>query len=46
VTPHVAGALGTEMRRLGEFAVAEIGRWLAGEPLAGVVRVEDLARIA
>ncbi len=46
VTPHVAGALGTEIRRLGEFAVAEIGRWLAGDPLAGAVRVEDLARIA
>jgi phosphoglycerate dehydrogenase-like enzyme len=46
VTPHVAGALGTEIRRLGEFAVAEIGRWLAGDPLVGAVRVEDLARIA
>ncbi|QUQ65601.1 hydroxyacid dehydrogenase [Kutzneria sp. CA-103260] len=46
VTPHIAGALGTEVRRLGEFAVAEIRRWLAGEPLAGAVRVEDLARIA
>jgi phosphoglycerate dehydrogenase-like enzyme len=46
VTPHIAGALGSEIRRLGEFAIAEIGRWLAGEPLIGAVRVEDLARIA
>ncbi|REH39439.1 phosphoglycerate dehydrogenase-like enzyme [Kutzneria buriramensis] len=46
VTPHVAGALGTETRRLGEFAVAEIGRWLAGFPLDGAVRAEDLARSA
>jgi len=46
VTPHVAGALGSEIRRLGEFAVDEIDRWLRGVPLRGEVQVEDLARIA
>jgi phosphoglycerate dehydrogenase-like enzyme len=46
ITPHVAGALGTEIRRLGEFAVDEIDRWLRGAPLRGEVQVDDLARIA
>ena len=46
VTPHIAGALGTEIRRLGAFAVDEVERWLAGEPLLGLVRSEDLAHIA
>ncbi|MER5889299.1 hydroxyacid dehydrogenase [Streptomyces sp. NPDC001941] len=46
VTPHIAGAMGTEMRLLGEFAVAELERWAAGAPLLGAVRKGDLARIA
>lgn len=46
VTPHVAGARGRELRRLGEFAVAEVGRVVAGEPLLGLVRGDELARIA
>nr|WP_308376929.1 hydroxyacid dehydrogenase [Streptomyces sp. ISL-99] len=46
VTPHIAGAMGTEVRLLGEFAVAEAERFLRGEPLLGEVRAEDLPRIA
>jgi phosphoglycerate dehydrogenase-like enzyme len=46
VTPHLAGAMGTEVARLGEFAVAEVERFAAGLPLAGAVRAGDLARIA
>jgi phosphoglycerate dehydrogenase-like enzyme len=46
VTPHLAGARGNELRRLGEFAVAEVGRLARGEPLAGEIRGDDLARIA
>jgi phosphoglycerate dehydrogenase-like enzyme len=46
VTPHVAGALGSEIRGIGAFAVDEVARWLAGEPLLGAVRADDLARIA
>jgi phosphoglycerate dehydrogenase-like enzyme len=33
LTPHVAGAAGTELRRLGRSAIAEVARVLRGEPL-------------
>ncbi|MFC9944034.1 hydroxyacid dehydrogenase [Streptomyces pratensis] len=46
VTPHIAGAMGTEVRLLGAFAVAETERFAAGERLLGEVRAEDLPRIA
>ncbi|GAA2014841.1 hydroxyacid dehydrogenase [Catenulispora yoronensis] len=46
VTPHLAGAMGTEVARLGEFAVAEVERFAAGLPLVGAVRASDLTRIA
>ena len=37
LTPHAAGALGTELARLGECAVDEVARLAAGEPLAFAV---------
>ncbi|WP_262414273.1 hydroxyacid dehydrogenase [Actinacidiphila acidipaludis] len=46
LTPHIAGCQGTEVRRLGAYAVDEVERWLRGEPLLGAVRAGDLARIA
>lgn len=46
LTPHVAGAAGNELRRLGDHAVDEVVRFAAGRPLTGEVRAEDLARIA
>ncbi|WP_327359346.1 hydroxyacid dehydrogenase [Streptomyces sp. NBC_01304] len=46
VTPHVAGAQGSEVRRLGEYAVAEVERYAAGAELWGRLRREDLARLA
>jgi phosphoglycerate dehydrogenase-like enzyme len=42
VTPHLAGAQGRELRRLGEFATAEVGRLLRGEPLRGNVQAHQL----
>lgn len=33
LTPHVAGSLDKECRRMGQYALAEARRWLAGEPL-------------
>ena len=33
LSPHIAGAVGDECRRLGEFTVAECARFLRGEPL-------------
>lgn len=46
VTPHLAGSRGRELRRLGEFAVAEVERLVRGEDLRGRVRGHDLDRIA
>jgi phosphoglycerate dehydrogenase-like enzyme len=46
VTPHIAGSRGRELRRMGEFAVAEVERLVRGEPLRGLVTEDDLARIA
>jgi phosphoglycerate dehydrogenase-like enzyme len=46
LTPHVAGALGNELHRLGDSAVAEIERYARGRPFAHPVTAADLARIA
>jgi phosphoglycerate dehydrogenase-like enzyme len=46
LTPHIAGSLGTEVSRMGDLAVAEIRRFVSGEPLAHEVREPDLERIA
>jgi phosphoglycerate dehydrogenase-like enzyme len=46
ITPHIAGALGRECRRLGQMAVDECRRFLHGEPLIGEVTREMMDRIA
>ncbi|WP_425544607.1 hydroxyacid dehydrogenase [Actinoplanes couchii] len=46
LTPHLAGAEGREVQRLGEFATAEIARFLRGDPLQGQIHLDHLARIA
>jgi phosphoglycerate dehydrogenase-like enzyme len=46
LTPHVAGALGTEVRRLGDAAIDEIARYAAGEPFAHPLTAADLDRVA
>ncbi len=46
LTPHVAGSLGNEIARMGDLAVAEVRRFLSGQPLEHEVREEDLERIA
>jgi phosphoglycerate dehydrogenase-like enzyme len=46
LTPHIAGASGTEIYRMTDLIIEEIGRYLRGEPLRHEVRQEDLARIA
>ncbi len=33
ITPHIAGSIGPECRRLGDSVVAELRRYLRGEPL-------------
>jgi len=46
LTPHIAGAMGTETQRMATLALDEIERFAKGEPLAHEIRLEDLARIA
>ena len=46
VTPHVAGAMGNELRRLSELAVVEVERYAAGEPPVYPVVAADIDRIA
>lgn len=46
VTPHVAGAAGTELHRLADLAVEEVERFVRGEPPLHPVRRQDLDRIA
>ncbi|WP_272868247.1 NAD(P)-dependent oxidoreductase, partial [Mangrovactinospora gilvigrisea] len=46
LTPHLAGALGNEVPRLGEAALAELHRYAAGQALDHEVRPEDWDRIA
>jgi phosphoglycerate dehydrogenase-like enzyme len=46
VTPHLAGSQGRELRRLGDFTVAEVARFVRGEPLHGAICFSDLHRIA
>jgi phosphoglycerate dehydrogenase-like enzyme len=46
LTPHIAGAMGSEIRALGEFAVAEVERLVTGEPLLGQVSAAELHHIA
>lgn len=46
LTPHVAGSLGGELRRLGDFVLDELERYAAGAELLGRVLPETLPSIA
>jgi phosphoglycerate dehydrogenase-like enzyme len=46
LTPHIAGAMGTETQRMGTLALDEIERFTRGEPFRYSIRKEDLGRIA
>ncbi|WP_410792346.1 hydroxyacid dehydrogenase [Kribbella sp. C-35] len=46
VTPHVAGAVGNEIARLGELAVSELERLTAGEPLQHAISPAEIGRLA
>jgi phosphoglycerate dehydrogenase-like enzyme len=46
VTPHVAGAQGLEIRRLGAWALDELERYGRGEPLAHEIKAAQLEYIA
>jgi phosphoglycerate dehydrogenase-like enzyme len=46
LTPHVAGAVGTERLRLGEMAIEEIERFVAGMPMEFEIEPALLERLA
>jgi phosphoglycerate dehydrogenase-like enzyme len=46
LTPHVAGAVGTERLRLGQMAIEEIERFVAGEAMAFEIEPALLERLA
>ena len=46
LTPHIAGAIGSERSRLGNLGIDEIERFIAGRPLqhqVDAVRLRELA---
>ena len=43
LTPHIAGSLGTETRRMSDTALDELERYLAGKDLLAEVSAEDLS---
>ncbi|HEY7417210.1 MAG TPA: hydroxyacid dehydrogenase [Ktedonobacteraceae bacterium] len=46
LTPHIAGALGSERRRLGEMMLAELQRFIAGGSLRHTITREQVLRMA
>ena len=46
ITPHLAGSLGTELRRMIDHVVDEIDRWRTGRPARNAVTKDQLARLA
>jgi phosphoglycerate dehydrogenase-like enzyme len=46
LTPHIAGSLGNELRRLANAALDELGRYAEGLPFAEPVTERSLARLA
>jgi len=46
LTPHIAGSMDTECRRMGRYAVDECRRFLAGQPLKWHVTRERAAALA
>lgn len=46
VTPHIAGSMNNECRRMGQYAVDECRRYLNGEPLQWQVTRELAAKLA
>lgn len=46
LTPHIAGALGNELRALADLGITEIERFVAGLPPLHPVMKQDLERVA
>jgi len=46
LTPHIAGSLGRECRRMGRLVVDELRRYVAGEPLRHEITRDRAALMA
>lgn len=46
LTPHIAGSMDNECRRMGRYMIEELDRFLAGQPLAWQVTREKAALLA
>ena len=46
LTPHIAGSMNTECRRMGQYMVDELGRYRAGQPLKWQITKELAAKLA
>jgi len=46
LTPHIAGSVGIECRRMGRMMVDEVERYLVGRPLEGEVLRDQLEMLA
>jgi phosphoglycerate dehydrogenase-like enzyme len=46
LTPHIAGSMDSECRRMGRYAINECRRYLAGEPLQWEISKEKAATLA
>ena len=46
LTPHVAGSMENECRRMGQYAINDCRRWLAGEPMAYQIDKKTFERMA
>jgi phosphoglycerate dehydrogenase-like enzyme len=46
ITPHLAGSLGTELRRMVDHAIDEIDRWRTGRPARNAITRDMLSRLA
>ncbi|MBT3274442.1 MAG: hydroxyacid dehydrogenase [Spirochaetales bacterium] len=42
LTPHVAGSLGTEVHRMGDYCLRELDNWIAGKPLENQIDITAL----
>ncbi|MHA6763517.1 hydroxyacid dehydrogenase [Streptacidiphilus sp. PAMC 29251] len=46
LTPHIAGSMGNELRRMADFALDELERWTEGIPFLDPIRPDAWDRIA
>jgi phosphoglycerate dehydrogenase-like enzyme len=46
LTPHIAGSVGPECRRMGDYMIAEFDRWIRGEELRYELTEEKVRRMA